>query len=465
MNDFSRGVSHKSKGFVKFSLAAALVAGSFSTLNAAKFLEEAIKNVEVSGFAWYRYDSGRFTKGSDYDLNGGSGDANGGGINRPQNHWFRLAVTAKVDMGDGFRAVGTVVNQTFNHSFAEKSYAQGAVVNAAVNLREAYLQYDNADAGLTLAVGRQNLVGIMWANNTAAMLANVVFRPTDGISILAYGIDSFMSNDPSGASFSPYTRNGVFTQATELDTRLYKENLYGAAVLGNFGPIKTEIWGAAWDKTATLYALKFDYKLDFGERNAFKIHANYLGNVIDGVFQSDIKKTLSVSENQLSNGNLANLKFAVQVADFDANVGGIFFGEKKKYSLNTIQEPFGNDHADLYISSEIFYQKGSWAVLSKGRNIYGYLGAGYTLPADIRVGIRGVYGETKMAGVDTVQDAKDGAGTKVEGMAELGWKVNRNLNFLAYYSYLQTTAEKGVASGEDAKSIKNTFRVQAKYNF
>lgn len=459
--------NYQIKRFVKFSLTLAFAA--LSTLN-AKPLEEAIKNVDVSGFAWYRYDSGRFTDSSSYNLNGGSGDANGGGINKSENHWIRVALTTKVDMGDGFKAVGTLVNNSFNYSFKADGDDELTKTKQAVILREAYLQYDNADLGLTLALGRQNLVGIMWTNNTAAMMAKAILRPTDELSILAFGIDSFMGpDDASAASFTPYARNNdAITNAVDtLNIRLYSYNLYGAAILGNFGAIKTEFWGAAWDRTATLYAVKFDYRLDFGEGDNFKIHANYLGNVIDGVLQSDIKNTTAQTENQMANGNLAHLKFAVKVSDFDANLGGIFFGKKKKFTLNTIQEPFGNDRQDLYISSEIFYQKGSWAVLSKGQNTYGYFGAGYTLPADIRIGVKGVYGETKMAGIDTVQDAKDGAGKKVEGMAEIGYKVNRNLNFLAYYSYLHTTAENGVVAGsdEDARSIKNTVRVQAKYDF
>lgn len=465
--------NYQIKRFVKFGLTLAFA--TLSTLD-AKSLEQAIKNVDVSGFAWYRYDSGRFTDDSTYNLNGGSGDANGGGINKSPNHWIRVALTTKVDMGDGFRAVGTLVNNSFNYSFKADGDDGLTKTKQAVILREAYLQYDNADLGVTLALGRQNLVGIMWTNNTAAMMAKVTVHPTDGLNVLAFGIDSFMGpDDASAASFTPYyTENGVLTseqkqKSDALNTRLYSYNLYGAAILGDFGAVKTEFWGAAWDKTATLYAVKLDYKLDFGEGDNFKIHANYLGNVIDGVLQSDIKNATAATENQMANGNLAHLKFALKVSDFDANLGGIFFGKKKEFTLNTIQEPFGNDRQDLYISSEIFYQKGSWAVLSKGQNTYGYFGAGYTLPADIRVGIKGVYGETKMAGINAVQDAKDGAGKKVEGMAEFGYKVNRNLNFLAYYSYLHTKAEKGAVNGagelKDAKSVKNTVRVQAKYDF
>ena len=55
---------------VKLSLVAALAAGTLTTLN-AKPLEEAIRGVDISGFAWYRYDTGRFTNSSAYNLDAG----------------------------------------------------------------------------------------------------------------------------------------------------------------------------------------------------------------------------------------------------------------------------------------------------------------------------------------------------------------------------------------------------------
>lgn len=451
---------------VKLSLVAALAAGTLTTLN-AKPLEEAIRGVDISGFAWYRYDTGRFTDSSAYNLDAG-------GIPYPQTHRYRVGLTTKVDMGEGFKAVGMLLYNSLDHSFATGSYAQGANTKQPIFLKQAFIQYDNADAGLTFTLGRQNL-NTIWTDDLAGVAAKLLLRPTDGVTIAAFAVDNFQSGDDE-ATFSPYKLTHATDGtdiSTNLTTRLFKENLYGAAVLGDFGPVKAEIWGANWDKTATLYALKLDYKLGFGDGDNFRVHLNYYGNVVDGVFQDDIKTLAgltSADEDLAGNGNLANLKLAVKVSGFDANVGGIFFGKKKKFTLNTIEEPYGND-GDLYIGSEIFYQKGSWGVLSIGQSTYGYVGAGYTFPADIRFGIKGVYGETKEAGSTDAESAANGGGKKVEGLAELSWQVNRGLNLLAYYSYLHTTAKNGAvddsAAGtyKDAKSAKNTIRFQAKYSF
>lgn len=455
---------------VKLSLVAALAAGSFSALN-AKPLEEAIKNVDISGWAQYRYDSARFTNGSDYDLNGA-------GIATAQTHRYKAVLTTKVDAGDGFKLVGQLLyGNDKNPGFGADV---GATTKQAIKLKQAYLQYDLADAGVSFLLGRQNL-NTIWTDDLAGMAAKALFTPVDGLTIAAFAVDSFdagytggdLGGDDEANFHHVLSYVGDDTKANDLNKRLYKENMYGAAILGNFGPLKTEFWGNYWDKTATLYAVKLDFLVPFGGGDGFRIHANYLGNVVHGNLENDAKHVIYVANNGtgndiLANGNLVNLKAEVKVAGLDVNIGGIYFGDKDAITLNTLEEPFGGD-GDMYIGSEIFYQKGSWAVLSKGQSTYGYFGAGYTFPQDIRFGIKGVYGETEMSGggdaTKAIENAKNGAGEKIEGLAEISWQVNRGLKLLTYYSYLHTTAEKGATSGGDAVSIKNTVRFQARYSF
>ena len=457
---------------VKLSLVAALAAGSFSVLEAAKPLEDAIRNVQLGGFMWYRYDSGRFKDGINLDA---------GGIGYTQVHRYRVGLTANVDLGEGFRAVGMFLyndqnNPSFHNSYSNTNFAIGqAKIDSPFWLKQAYIQYNNADAGLSISLGRQNL-NTIWTDDFAGMMAKITLRPTDEVTVGVFGVDSFQNLADDSGRFQYYnTLKGTTGQA--MSDRLYKENLYGANVLGNFGPLKAEIWGAHWDKTATLYALKLDFDL-----GVFRVHANYLGNSVDGVFKTD-----TGLGDTMGNGNLANLKLAFKVAGFDANVGGIYFGAKDKFTINTIEEPFGND-SDLYIGSEIFYQQGSYGNISFGQNAYGYVGVGYTLPAQIRIGLKGVFGATmnddakKTIGGSAASNvgqytdhANNGGGTKMEGVAEISWQATKGLNFLAYYSYLHTSADNGkLESGSETagtavyskvNSAKNTVRFQARYAF
>ena len=122
----------------------------------------------------------------------------------------------------------------------------------------------------------------------------------------------------------------------------------------------------------------------------------------------------------------------------------------------------------------MFYNKGSWLALSAGQNIFGYVGVGYTLPADIRIGVQGVFGQTTAAGAldKTADSAANGAGTKYELAADIGYKVNKNLNFTLWYSHIESSAkvekdEDGTALLESTKvkGTKDAVRFEALYKF
>ena len=158
------------------------------------------------------------------------------------------------------------------------------------------------------------------------------------------------------------------------------------------------------------------------------------------------------------NGALYDLRGSLEPTEgegFDAKLGGIMFGKKDGFTVNTLE---GMSGAKLLAGKEIFYQKGSWLALAYGQNTYGYVGAGYTFNG-VRLGVEGVYGGTK----SEVQNAIFGTGTKMELVGELGWKVNKNLDFSVWYSNLTTKAKH--QTKDDDKSVKDSVRFQAYYKF
>ena len=198
----------------------------------------------------------------------------------------------------------------------------------------------------------------------------------------------------------------------------------------------------------------------------YNLKINYFGNTLDDYFTKD---TLVVkagdSTSTSGNGQLIDVRGAIKGYGFDAQLGGIMFGKKDKFTINTLEGISGG--SGLYIGREIFYQKGSWISLSYGQSTYGYVGAGYTLPANIRIGVQGVYGGTKSDIKDAVKAAGRGTGTKMELVGEASWKVNDNLDFSVWYSRLSTLAKGGKNATDkvDAKSIKDSVRFQAYYKF
>ena len=451
---------------VKFSLVAALAVGSMSVLD-AKPLEEAIKDVDISGHMRYRYDSVSVKKGDTRIDPSASGKTIGG----KQHHKFRSAVKAGVAMGDGFKAVGELY---YNNDTNGGYLNEGTQTKNPIVLKQAYLQYDNTNVGLSAMLGRQEL-GTIWTADLTGMAAKVFLTPADGLTVGVFAVDSFEAYgnyDGTKAAGEQYSFTahdgdvadfGVYIPAKDetgkandsaafINGRLFKNNMYGAAVLGDFGPAKVQVWGNYWDKTATLYAVQANLGLAMGGGNELGFKVAYLGNTLDGVFKKD-----TATQEVAGNGNLVDVRATAKFAGLDAKIGGIYFGKKEKFTINTLEDPSGSD---LYIGRQMFYNKGSWLALSAGQNIFGYVGVGYTLPADIRIGVQGVFGQTTAAAaVDkTADSAKNGAGTKYELAADIGYKVNKNLNFTLWYSHIESSAK--VEKGEDGTALANSTKIK-----
>ena len=429
---------------VKLSVVAALAAGTFGALE-AKSLEEAIKNVDVSGYAHYRFDQASASKNADGAFQFLSIDD----TNNP--HRFKAFVTTAIDAGDGFKLVGQVMyNNDRNGGWATTANNGLTSTKNAIVLKQAYLQYSLADTGVSVLFGKQQL-GTIWTDDLTGIAAKVLITPTEGLTIAAFGVDSF-----EGSSYT--TGNGDI-DASPLDTmgyNAYDKNMYGAAVLANFAGLDTQIWGAYWDKVATLYAVNLKYTLGLGDASNVGVKATYLGNAA----ASDFKNGLTSLK--AGNGNLIDGRLFAKFGGLDARAGGIFYGNKSKATINTIDDTVG---PDLYIGKEMMYVDNTSLVFSKGRSSLGYVGVGYTLPADVRIGAQGVYGQNVMTNPVTTSTLKELKDTRWEAVGEVSWQVSKNLSFLAYYSYLDSSTKNADEDGSNLEKTKQTVRFQAAYNF
>lgn len=432
----------------KFTLVAALAAGSFSFIE-AKPLEEAIKNVDVSGYTRYRYESfsADWKEGEDLDF---------GGITSKQLHRFKASLGTKLDVGDNFK----VFSELFYNSDKNDGFSgTGTQTKSPFTLRRAYLEYSFNQAKFVFGKEQLNTI---WTADFVGMLAKGSYEIAKSVKLNVFAVDSFEGSDSSG-SFEPNDGDAAdfsaipsLANAATMNSRFYKYNMYGAALQSEFdmgGKLNLDLWGAFWQNTASLYAVNLKYKIGFSDDFAYTFKASYLGNTVDNYFKN----------RGVDNGQLVDIKGFVKAYGFDGTVGGIAYGKKERVSFNTLEDT-GN--ADLGLGKELFYQKGSWMVLSNGQSAYAYAGFGYTLPSDLRLGVQAIYGGTKIAGGSIVQNtasANAGAGEKLELVAETSLKYNKNLSFLAWYSHLQTKAK--LSSQIERKSAKDTVRVQALYKF
>lgn len=123
--------------------------------------------------------------------------------------------------------------------------------------------------------------------------------------------------------------------------------------------------------------------------------------------------------------------------------------KKNKATVTTIEDQ-GN-LGSLLAGEEIFFTNGSNLNGDTGRNIFGYVTAGYTFNETVRVGADFVYGGTKTGEIGN-------GGKKLEAVARVDYKYSPKLNFSAFYSYVNVD--------QDAKEgDHNTVRLQALYKF
>lgn len=421
---------------VKLSLVAALAAGAFSAANATP-LEEAIKDVDVSGVLRYRYDTGNFDKNfvNNSNLN-----------NNKQDHKYRAQVNFSAAIADNFKAF-----IQFDYNAVDGGTGVDNVTNAEKGLfvRQLYLTYTNEDVATSVIAGKQQL-NFIWTDNGIDGLVGtgvkVVNNSIDGLTLAAFAVDSFMAAE-QGADLLGHSTTST-TQATAPFKVDSVGNLYGAAAVGSYdlagGQFNPQLWLAYWDQVAFFYAVDAAYSTTIFDGINWTLEGAYLGNSLDS----------ELDDKTHANGNLFALKGSIEVNGWDASLGGLYYGDKEKASTVVIEDQ-GN-LGSLLAGEEIFYTTGSRLNGDTGRNIFGYVTGGYTFNETVRVGADFVYGGTKTEAANHL-----GGGKKLEAVARVDYKYSPKLNFSAFYSYVNL--DQGVNTNESADH--STVRLQALYKF
>ncbi|EOZ2199865.1 major outer membrane protein [Campylobacter jejuni] len=417
---------------VKLSLVAALAAGAFSAANATP-LEEAIKDVDVSGVLRYRYDTGNFDKNfvNNSNLN-----------NNKQDHKYRAQVNFSAAIADNFKAF-----IQFDYNAVDGGTGVDNVTNAEKGLfvRQLYLTYTNEDVATSVIAGKQQL-NLIWTDNAIDGLVGtgikVVNNSIDGLTLAAFAADSFMAAE-QGADLLGHSN--ISTTSNQAPFKVDSVgNLYGAAAVGSYdlagGQFNPQLWLAYWDQVAFFYAVDAAYSTTIFDGINWTLEGAYLGNSLDS----------ELDDKTHANGNLFALKGSIEVNGWDASLGGLYYGDKEKASTVVIEDQ-GN-LGSLLAGEEIFYTTGSRLNGDTGRNIFGYVTGGYTFNETVRVGADFVYGGTKTeAAANHLGDGK-----KLEAVARVDYKYSPKLNFSAFYSYVNLDQE---------SADHSTVRLQALYKF
>ncbi|ECR2939347.1 group 2 major outer membrane porin protein PorA [Campylobacter jejuni] len=424
---------------VKLSLVAALAASAFSAANATP-LEEAIKDIDVSGVLRYRYESSNPWSNANF----------GSGISGKQDHKYRAQVNFSGAISDNFKAF-----VQFDYNSQDGGYGADSISNTSdtLSVRQLYLTYTNEDVATSVIAGKQQL-NTIWTDNAIDGLVGtgikVVNNSIDGLTLAAFAMDSFneasdttvtITQDSSqkitGVQFNRGNPKGDSDVSGALD---WSKNIYGAAAIGSYdiagGQFNPQLWLAYMSDNAFLYALDATYSTTIFDGINWTIEGAYLGNSVDNKLKA-------------ANGNFFALRGTVKVNGWDASLGGLYYGKKDKITVTTIEDQ-GN-LGSLLAGEEIFYTRGSNLNGDLGRNIFGYVTGGYTFNEAVRVGADFVYGGTKTNIIGQ-------GGKKLEAVARVDYKYSPKLNFSAFYSYVNVDTD-------PESTHHDAVRLQALYKF
>ncbi|EAL9070760.1 group 2 major outer membrane porin protein PorA [Campylobacter jejuni] len=427
---------------VKLSLVAALAAGAFSAANATP-LEEAIKDVDVSGVLRYRYESSNPWSNANF----------GSGISGKQDHKYRAQVNFSGAISDNFKAF-----VQFDYNSQDGGYGTDSISNTSdtLTVRQLYLTYTNEDVATSVIAGKQQL-NTIWTDNGVDGLVGtgikVVNNSIDGLTLAAFAMDSFneasdttvtitQNSDKkiTGVQFNRGNPKGDGDVSGALD---WSKNIYGAAAIGSYdiagGQFNPQLWLAYMSDNVFLYALDAAYSTTIFDGINWSIEGAYLGNSVD----NKLKDRLD------ANGNFFALRGTVEVNGWDASLGGLYYGKKDKITVTTIEDQ-GN-LGSLLAGEEIFYTRGSNLNGDLGRNIFGYVTGGYTFNEAVRVGADFVYGGTKTNIIGQ-------GGKKLEAVARVDYKYSPKLNFSAFYSYVNVDTD-------PESTHHDAVKLQALYKF
>ena len=396
----------------KLSLAAIVAAGALTSVASAASLEEAIKNVDVTGYARYRFDS----KDS--------------GTNTANKHRFTSDVNFKSALDDNFFGVLGFRYDSIDNS-GERIDARtmvGADDNGndnfgqTFNVRQVYLGYTAGNT--TITAGRQ-VLGTFFTDDMVGTGIKLLNSDISGLTLAAVAFDNLQDDGDIGTSALELGSNG--------GEYVYDRNLYGAAAIGSYDPVSFQLWYAALDSVAQLYAADVTVGANLGDVD-LSLQAQAAGSSM----WADNASLGGVSE-ALDDATFLAVELGAKAFGFDGSVGYVNLNiQGDGYSLISFE-----DQGSFIDAGEDLLD---YTAFNYDANIY-FVTAGYTFADKVRVG------------ADYVGVRANGEGDHVdayEAVARVDYKYSKKLNFKAWYSYIDQD------NGEnDAKHL----RFEARYNF
>jgi hydrogenase-4 component I len=412
----------------KISLAALVALGAFSTVASATPLEEAIKNVDLSGYARYRYNNYTSKKAADVKKDN---------ITKAQ-HQFKSEFSFKAALDDNFFGVLTLrYNAADSSAFGADDNSDTTDTKSTFNVKEFYLGYKVGNT--TVTAGKQT-IGSFFTDDAVGTGLRVENQDITGLTLTALAFDALENNGESDGGIyelalpvPPHPADNKL-----LSERIFGNNLYAVAAIGSYDPVSFQLWYASLVDVVNLIVGDVNFNL----------------NVTDDVnIGAQVQYAHADIDNGINAGSTYNFKdtdfYAAELGTkvFGADVAAGYIGYKVHDKANGFVSL--EDQGSFIDVGEI--KGGRDYTALEGKANFWFLKAGYTFAEKFRVGGDYVNGKVKKA-----------AGNKEkyqEYVARLTYDYSAKLQFSSFYAYEINKHQ------DSSKDKASQLRFQAKYTF
>lgn len=399
---------------LKLSLAAAMAAGALATSASAIPLEEAIKDVDLNGYARMRYT---------HDHAKTKRDSNRG-------VWqFKSEADLKAKIDDNFFGVIGIRFMDEDHGESASSSNSQYHNNIGARRRDYDSDFDIAKAylgytvgGTTITVGRQG-IGSFFTDDMYGDGIKITSNDIEGLTIAGFWMDS-LENDGEISSLDWANVNNKLTT---------DHNLYGVGFMGSYDPISFQLWYNSVEDVADLFAAELALDFDISDNFSLGVKGQYGFSDFDG----DYKKAIGAGDADFWAAEVNAGFFGVDLA-----AGYLKFEPDEKNNLSFVSF---EDQGSFISPGQQLLDYASF----QGENHYWYVVAGYTIPdTGVRIGADYLNGKF---------ESKDA----YEVVGRVSYKYNEKLSFKTWYSHYKV--DDGISAGIDKKNDR--IRFEAKYSF
>ena len=419
----------------KVSLAALVALGAFSSVASATPLEEAIKNVDLSGFARYRYTN-------DHYKNSAQSDTKRSSIG---SHTFRMQTAFKAAIDDNFFGVlnlryqandgsGDNAGRKFSnrYNYVNNNGTDKTNTTGTFGVYEMYLGYKVGNT--TVTAGKQLLGTFYDGKDIAGTGLKVTNTDVPGLTLAAAAFDAIESEsmDTNGPLVGDLVDGSLFSDSSA--------NIYYLAALGNYDPLSFKIAVANISEVATLYGA--DAGVSFNVTD--DINLNLKGQFVHN--DSDHK--------DVADANFWAIQAGTKLFGAKLNAGYLDFDAKNKDN-NKISFATLDGNGDLINPTKILngVMSGGRQYYNniKGNNDYWFVKAGYDID---KFG----FGAGYVQGKGTSYALQELRAKRSEWSLDASYKYSKKLTFLSWYA-----AAKDKKDGASYK--QDRIRFEAKYSF